>query len=337
MKNHRIWITIALALTILLALMIYFQSKENAKKLEEIKQIAKQLQPYEQEKFRVETEITKLERIYKWKIKGDSRVILFFDQMDHNLFEEVYPLLSQYGYKGVFVLKDGKLPGDEGMISKEQYEILLDNGWEAALGGNEEMGQQSGYKKEQWVKYLDSYIKKLKAVGLAVPKIYCYGKGEHQDGFDEILKEKGFTMVRQYDVSRTSVANGSLAKALSYIQCVPIYSGQSSVMESLINFASNHQSISISTRYVEKMPTDLSIDTKIDKYILLLDYLGELETENQVKVVTFTEYSQYQRKLSIISRKYKMEWTNKVKELNLRLDEIDDTIDKIRKKHNHMS
>ncbi len=61
-------------------------------------------------------------------------LVLFFDNVSDNLIDTVYPLLTEYKHTGTIVLCDGLVPGEEGNISKDDFDFLLSKGWDTAIG-----------------------------------------------------------------------------------------------------------------------------------------------------------------------------------------------------------
>lgn len=101
------------------------------------------------EKYELQQELSELEREYAKRMEAKSCVVLCFEQATSNLIEEVYPLLAEYGYRGVFVLDDVSELGKKGKITKEEYQQLIDAGWQAVTSKEkEEYIEQMGLNVE---------------------------------------------------------------------------------------------------------------------------------------------------------------------------------------------
>lgn len=98
----------------------------------------KEVQDLENERFELQQQLIQMERDYGKRLEGKSCVVLYFDQMDSNLMNVVYPLVSEYGYKGVFAVDDVESIGKGTNLTQEEYQKLLDAGWQAVTTNEKE-------------------------------------------------------------------------------------------------------------------------------------------------------------------------------------------------------
>ena len=144
-------------------------------------------------------------------------LVLFFDNVDENLVNTVYPMLSRYGHKGTIVLCEGLVPGEEGNISKADFDMLLANGWDTAIGYNSNIDMTENDAKERLAEYLDDYMARLTAAGIEIPFTYCFKKGEYNSRFESVLKERGFKAIRHYGETGDTFGSAFLEDELYYI------------------------------------------------------------------------------------------------------------------------
>ncbi len=61
-------------------------------------------------------------------------VDFFVTDLDESMYTTLYPLMSEYGFRGKMVLTHKQFPDGEGKITLEQFQELLDAGWTYCIG-----------------------------------------------------------------------------------------------------------------------------------------------------------------------------------------------------------
>ncbi len=200
-------------------------------------------------------------------------LVLFFDSVDTNLIESVYPLLEKNGMKGTIVLCDGRIPGEEGNISREDFDFLLSEGWDYAIGYSNEVDLSADNAAELLASYLDDYMTRLEEADIAVPFTYCFARGEYHKKFAPVLKERGFKVVRHYGETGENFGGEYLEGELYYIGC-GVYSATSTkIQESVDTAYAEDLAFSVSVRHIADSAIDTRKDCTTSRYQKMLSYL----------------------------------------------------------------
>lgn len=200
-------------------------------------------------------------------------LVLFFDNVDENLYDIAYPMLEKYGYKGTIVLCEGLVPGDVGNISKENFDALIAKGWDTAIGYNSDIDMSALDADVKLGEYLDDYIARLSAAGIEIPYTYCFNKGEYNTRFEKVLKDRGFKAIRHFGETGEIFGSAFLEDEMYYIGAGICCATSSKLQEHVDTAYQSDLAYSMSVRYI----SDASIDTKLDcttsKYQRMLSYL----------------------------------------------------------------
>ncbi|MDY2628732.1 MAG: polysaccharide deacetylase family protein [Lachnospiraceae bacterium] len=197
-------------------------------------------------------------------------VHLYFDQIFESAYEQLYPVMKEKGYTGTLVLVDGQLPGDRLQMTEDQCREMLDNGWELAIGGSEEI-DMSGNTEEvavKWGTYLKQYLKDIKTRMNVVPTTYCFNEGEYREEFDPILKELGFTTIRYYGDQELEAEKDGLTRIRGY------RINQEVEIDDVLEDLNGYSAVALSTRRVADDIKTPSEDIEIGRFKKLLDSLG---------------------------------------------------------------
>lgn len=251
-----------------------------------------------------------------------SYIVLFFDNVDENLMDTVYPLLSSYGHKGTIVLCEGLVPGEEGNISKENFDFLLSKGWDTAIGYNSDIDMTASDAPELLGEYLDGYIARLTKAGIEIPFTYCFKKGEYQSRFEPVLTERGFKAIRHEGETGDTFGSAYNEDELYYIGSGVCCSSSTKLQENVDIAYQSELAYGMSVRYVADYAIDTKLDCTTSKYKRMLSYLEEYCPG--AVVCTMGELYKYKQDqftsaLGVVS------------EYNIKIDELDNKIESINK------
>src|SRR5699024_6173391 len=126
-------IMVPVLLVALIGLMVV-KGKEQREQQQVLEEQANYITNIKRTMTQKEEELQELKE--KREIERNTKVsiTLCIDQMESELYSEIKPLFEDYGWKGTFVIQNGALPGSENSITKTQYNELLDDGWDVAIG-----------------------------------------------------------------------------------------------------------------------------------------------------------------------------------------------------------
>lgn len=126
-----IYILVLAIFVIILMWMIVGEKKTSSEYDRWAQKSRKEIEKLQLEKYELQQELRELERDYMARMEEKSYAVLCFKQMDSNLVDVVYPLMSEYEYKGVFIVDDMNQLGVNNNLTQEEYQMLLDEGWQA--------------------------------------------------------------------------------------------------------------------------------------------------------------------------------------------------------------
>ncbi len=201
-------------------------------------------------------------------------LVLFFDSVSDNLIKKAYPLLSEYNYKGTIVLCEGLIPGEEGNISREDFDFLLSHGWGTAIGYNSDIDMSAKDAPELLEEYLDNYIGRLTQAEIEVPITYCFKAGEYNSRFEPALKERGFKVIRHYGEKGNDIFGSAyIEDELYYIGAGVCCAASKNLQENVDIAYDEDLAYSMSVRYISDVDIDTRQDCTTDKYQRMLNYL----------------------------------------------------------------
>lgn len=131
-------ILLCIAGGIFMVLFLQNEEKLAAKRQQEIGEVEKELEPVNEERRQWEKKNKEWQATLADKQKGRTCVLLSFDNMSRELHDMIFDLMDQYGFRGTFAMRNGRMPswemkkGDEDS-SGEMMQELLDAGWDYAV------------------------------------------------------------------------------------------------------------------------------------------------------------------------------------------------------------
>jgi hypothetical protein len=296
---------------------------------------AERLEEISLEMMRLNSERTELEREIElaWKeydstlSGGDCCFVLFFDNMTNNLMTKVYPLLTEYGYKGTVVMNDYQLPGGEGCITMDNYNTLVASGWDFAIGTGS-VDLKGDNSVENLRAYLEEYKSLLSMQGLELPQTFAFAKNQYDEKYTDLLLEFGFKVVR-YEGGDLGKYSYSIGRNGVYLLSTDIICADKTTMKADMQAAyKDKAAYSAYVRYIEDVVTDEDLDCTTVKYDLMLDFLED-DCE-EAKILTASELYEYKANTIAGSSNYMEEFNKKIDDMENRLAEVNFRIEELR-------
>ena len=135
-------------------------------------------------------EYANVEEYYLKSIADGSYMGIMFTELDETLYNDVFPMFLKRtdGARrsapviGFMALYEGNMPGDEDKITRPQFDIMVEAGWEYVLYWDGE-GE------------LEEYIPRMKEVfnslGLKFPNVILFRSRTYSSSYDKYLKNQG--------------------------------------------------------------------------------------------------------------------------------------------------
>lgn len=138
-----------------------FMKKEQQRatmRQQEISEVSKQLEPINQKRREWEKQDKEWQATLAEKQTGRTCVLLGFDNMSRELYDTIFELMDQYGFRGTFAMRNGKMPSwetekSDEYTSSEMIQEMLDAGWDYALS----IGEEPSEEDEEETQYMPDF------------------------------------------------------------------------------------------------------------------------------------------------------------------------------------
>lgn len=190
-------------------------------------------------------------------------VVLMFDQCEPNVYEVAYAHLSEFEMAGSVIFRD-RLPGDEGVITREQWREMQQDGWAAVLSADQNLLatlEEEGYT-ERLRAYVQNAQERFVQRGLRAPVAYEFSKGEYSEETVSVLMEEGFAAFSSVDTETSLCGENAAIFQQFYICSDPRSPLLQFTVEAIKNTA---DVLVIKTRYVG-ISKDITKDIFLDKF-----------------------------------------------------------------------
>ena len=343
----------------LAAVFLKHENQLAAQRQQKMAQLNEQLQPINAQRKELQEKDKTWQKSLEEEKKGKPCVVLCFNTMEEEVYDTMYDMMEQYGFRGTFALKDGHVPGysDDAVTGSEVSE-MLDDGWEYALAEDLNAGKttedelsflnetETGTDQEEaeesseegsnasFREQLDAHISTLDEYQMSRPQtIFCT-----QQQYDQLstadLTEKGIQAVCILNEAEFPILEESEEDNVRVFQAGVYTQQDMKVEETLTNAINNNKSMVICMNSVKKISEDAGYDLSITKFTSLLTTLKNLEDQGEIYVLTFSELLQYEdqkdqsyEKLASQYAKFKEEMNQKLKELNQQEQQAVDALD----------
>lgn len=225
-------------------------------------------------------------------------VLLCFDDFEKSAYGAIIDTMDRYGFKGIIVFRDGKVPGTQDGITVELYQKLLDKGWEGAIGNSESINVYNHFpdvKKQEWIEYIvlmqDAFCKK----GLQVPDVYIPHEDEAISEIVDLLASHGLASYTRLEEDFMSATTKMDVEEMNEMGMIVGKYGYESLSRDISNLIPVAESVAILFERVEsgapknkEHTSYLELDAQLERLSMLGEY---------VNVTTFSGYREYQQQI----------------------------------------
>lgn len=324
------------------------ESELSAQRQQKMEQLNEQLQPINAKRKELQEKDKTWQKSLEEEKKGKPCIVLCFNTMEEEVYDTMYDMMEQYGFRGTFALKDGHVPGysDEAVTGSEVSE-MLDAGWEYAIAENLSAGKatdnglsflnetetETESKEDQneesteegtslsYIDQLNSHLSTLDEYQLSRPEtIFC-----SQEQYDQMSA----SVMTQLGIKTVCILNEDEFPVLDdpdgdiRVLEAGVYTQQDmKVEESLQNAVDNHKSMAICVNSVKKISEDAGYDLSITKFSSLLTTLKNLEEQGDIYVLTFSELLQYEAQKKSTYEELTSQYAKFKEDMNKQLEEL---------------
>lgn len=253
---------------------------------------------------------SKIELLEEQRGKTDTAaaaVFFCFDYADRNLYEVIYPTMTYHGCRGIFTFRPGTAPGDEGVITVEQYKELLGADWEAAIKFSGEV--------DIW-----ETKARFEELGVTFPEIMVFDKGEYSSGLAENLTAAGITVCFCYSEDEDGMMK---------IPIEPIMYNQSVVKLRTNRAINDGKPLVVRTGHVKRYVDDRSKDCDLEKYEEMLRWMKIMQNKRQLRLQNTYDRSSVDDILNETAVKQE-KTRSEIARLNEEIAKIDEEISKLK-------
>ena len=142
-----------------------------------------EVEPLVLKRERLLLEYGSLEQTMLEGMKKDSYLDIVFTELDKQLYDSVFPIFNdrEQPLTAMICLSANELPGDDGMISRDEFDIMLDSGWRYAVYWDGEGD-------------LASYISQMKSTlaeaQIAFPNVMVFAEKKYSLEYDTLLSSE---------------------------------------------------------------------------------------------------------------------------------------------------
>lgn len=326
MKTFRIAAgVIALAGMIVIGVGIWKEKKKEQEWAVSNAEITERIQPFEEEKRELEKQDDAwLQRLEDTKT-GKTCILLSFENMDTNLSQSIFPIMSEYGYRGTFSLRNGAVPGSQSeLMSMEEFHGMIGSGWEYAFLTESPDNDEDG---TQWEAQLDAQIAAWNSAGIGTPAGYFFESGQNSKAKEEALKERGFCVwgnLQQNPGYIDAMEDGALP-----VKTVMLTKESSTLESALSNAVAKKKSVAFSVPAVLDSVEGNVKGITTAKFRQFLDEIKEYEAAGKIQVMTYYQYFQYRAQCQAEADALKPEYDAFRQQKADRMKELDGEIRKV--------
>ena len=166
------------------------------------------------------------------QIRPPATEQLLFLELDPRLSAEVLPALRERELTGVLGLGEANMPGDPDRLSREDFDLLLDAGWELCLVYEGERDF------DQWDRDM---TERLAATGIPKPAALYFGEDCYDPALDARIAAGGYTLAVHHGESGLPLIAEDAGNSLWFPGAHPWnYEGVRSQIQTVVNHRGEH-------------------------------------------------------------------------------------------------
>ena len=302
----------------LAAVFLKHENRLSAQRQAKMQQLNEQLQPINEQRKALQEKDKEWQKSLAEEKKGKPCVILCFNTMDQELYDTLYDMMDQYGFRGTFALQDGHLPGySDEVVDGEEVSEMLDAGWEYALAEDlkiqkasensldflretetetetETAWNEEGASPLSYPEQLDEHLAALSEYDMNAPLTVFCSREQYKELALSELAAKGIQSVCILDEASFPILGEPSEENVRVLEAGVYTQQDMKVEESLQNAVNNNKSMVICFNRVLKISENAGYDLSITKFSSLLTTLKNMEDQGQIYVLTFSEFLQYE-------------------------------------------
>lgn len=177
---------VTLVLVVGLGIFLWNVNKEEQKQAQQYEKIDDARRPLLVKRQEIEQKLVDLDKSYEaGKLpKGTTQVI--FTGLEADVFNICYPIMKEFEYTGTLAISLTQLPGMEGLMTVEQFQQLIGEGWDICIKWDVQTPVKNWWPELQ---------KQVKELGMETGSVVYFTTGTYTGSLDAQLQEMGFSIV----------------------------------------------------------------------------------------------------------------------------------------------
>lgn len=177
---------ITLVLAVAMGFLIWSANKQERQETAQYEEMNEKRRPLVVKRGEIKQQIEDLEKEYEANKlpKGTTQVI--FTGLERDVFSICYPIMKEFEYTGTLAISMTQLPGMEGLMSVEEFQHLIDEGWKVCVKWDTTTSVNSWWPQLQ---------KQMKQLGLQPCPVVYFTTGTYSGALDAQLQQMGFSIV----------------------------------------------------------------------------------------------------------------------------------------------
>ncbi len=182
----KIVIVVTVLLIVGLGVFLWNENREEQKLLQKQENIDDVRRPLLVKKHEIEQKLVDLEKEFEVNKlpKGTTQVI--FTGLEADVYNICYPIMKEFEYAGTLAISMTQLPGMEGLMTVEQFQQLINEGWNVCIKWD------ATTPVRKWWPQLQKQVREL---GLKPCTVVYFTTGTYSGGLDAQLQQMGFSIV----------------------------------------------------------------------------------------------------------------------------------------------
>lgn len=310
--------TIAIIAGILL-LGWYFKedSEEKSKAQKQHAMMEKELNPLSVRKREVERQLRELEEHKEETIQAKGTTVLLFTDMDKQIYKKAYPIMQEFGFKGVLLISKELYPGAEGCMTKEQFDEMIADGWTYCVKWSESEDVSAWQKEQEQL---------LASLNLELTDTVYFPEGTYKEEYKAGLKKMGYCSIAHCGDENIPLIPKEVSGAIWF----PGSYGMSDAgPRNYLNDAME-QGSSIVYRIGFTQEEELFDKATFES---MLNWMESYEEKEMLQVMDFSGAYQYHKNLTAKRNKTEESVSDEETALRNEIDSIEQQIDAIYKKY----
>ncbi len=207
----RIATIITLILALGLGILLWSTNREEKKQNEIQAELDDATRPLLVKKQEIKQEIENLDKTYEVIEAPKATTQVIFTGLEADVYNVCYPIMKKFGYTGILAISLTQLPGMEGRMSLEQFQELIDEGWNICIKWDADKSVRSWWPELQ---------KQVEQLGLQTGVVVYFTTGTYKSSLDAQLTDMGFSIVVHHGEEGKSLIQSSHEEGLWHLGSV---------------------------------------------------------------------------------------------------------------------